>query len=369
MFDPSFSCSRWRIAGALSIALLTACSRSSPPEDAAAERNPPEQPISYIKIQPVGPGPIGLGAAIPGRLAFQPGAMAAVGAPFAGRVVSIEAGPGQAVAAGAPLVVLQSAEAADARTALEQARARLSLAQDQLRRQSDMMERGIGVEVERFAAEVALHEARAEVERARQLAAMAGQGAGERMVLRAPVAGSVLAVRAQAGAVVAPGGEALVEIGDPKRLWIVADVPERELTGLAPGRTAQVSVPSVDATFAAKIESVGHAIDPEQRRMPVYLSFSDKDAGGRLTAGMYAQVRLAGAEAGALSLPASAVLIKNGAQRQVYVMREDGKYEPRPVRTGLSRGGQVEILEGLTAGDKVVVQGALLLDSEARQLL
>lgn len=353
---------------ALAAALLGACSSSEPPA-AAANAGAQSQPQQYIKVEAVGVDGEGLQGTFPGRLAFRPGAMAAVGAPFAGRVLSVEVHPGQAVRAGAPLVVLQSAEAADVRAALEQARARLAVAQDLLRRQEDMMARGIGVEVERYSAEAALREAQAEAARARQAAALAGAGNGDRLVLRAPAAGVVLAIRAQAGAVAAPGGDALVELGDPGRLWIVADVPERELGGLAPGRSAQVRVPGIDAPFAAAIDSIGHAVDTEQRRMPIYLAFQDKAAGAGLTAGMFAQVSLAGRPRGAPTVPSTAVLIKNGSQRQVYLQGEDGNYVARPVRTGIARAGRVEILEGLKEGDKVVVQGALLLDNEAQQLL
>lgn len=352
---------------ALSTALLGACSSSEPPVAAAPAAGAGAQ--DYIKVEAVGADGEGLQGAFPGRLAFRPGAMAAVGAPFAGRVLSIEVHPGQAVRAGAPLVVLQSAEAADARTALEQAGARLAVAQDLLRRQEDMMARGIGIEVECYSAKAALREAQAELARARQAAAMAGPGAGDRLVLRAPAAGVVLAIRAQAGAVVAPGAEALVELGDPAQLWIVADVPERELGGLAPGRTAQVRVPGVDAPLAAVVDSIGHAVDPEQRRMPIYLAFQERTGGKQLTAGMFAQVSLAGGPRGALTVPSAAVLIKNGSQRQVYLQGKDGNYVARPVRTGNARAGRVEILEGLEEGDRVVVQGALLLDNEAQQLL
>lgn len=362
-------------AAALGGALLGGCSSSEPPSSTpaatAGQAQAPEQ--QYIKVEAVSADAEGVAGALPGRLDFRPGALAAVGTPFAGRVLSVEVRPGQSVRAGAPLVVLQSAEAAHARTALTQAQARLAVAQDLLRRQDDMMARGIGVEVERYAANAALNEARAEVTRARQSATMAGQGAGERLVLRAPNAGVVLAIRARAGAVVEPGGEALVDVGDPARLWVVADVPERELRGLAVGRAAQVRVPGIDASFEARIDSIGHALDAEQRRMPIYLSFKERGAGAAsgeaLTAGMFAQVRLQGAGQGALILPATAVLIKNGTERQVYLQGTDGKYVPRPVRTGVSRDGRVEILEGLEEGDKVVVQGALLLDNEARQLL
>ena len=74
------------------------------------------------------------------------------------------------------------------------------------------------------------------------------------------------------------------------------------------------------------------------------------------------------AEAG-ISVPISAVLIKDGKRRVVYVARPDGAFEVREVRVGRSRDGRVTVLQGLTAGEKIVVRGALLLDTQAEQLL
>jgi cobalt-zinc-cadmium efflux system membrane fusion protein len=84
---------------------------------------------------------------------------------------------------------------------------------------------------------------------------------------------------------------------------------------------------------------------------------------------MLAEVRLDGGEESAISLPIEAVLIKNGTDRVVYVRDDAGHFAPRTVRTGVERDGRVAILEGLAAGENVVVRGALLLDDDAEQLL
>ena len=70
-----------------------------------------------------------------------------------------------------------------------------------------------------------------------------------------------------------------------------------------------------------------------------------------------------------ISLPVSAVLIKDGKRRVVYVEKPDGTFEARDVETGRNRDGRVVILKGLTAGERVVVRGALLLDTQAEQML
>ena len=89
----------------------------------------------------------------------------------------------------------------------------------------------------------------------------------------------------------------------------------------------------------------------------------------RSRAGMLAQVNLRVAATEGLSVPAAAVLIKDGKRRVVYVERADGSYEARDVQTGRNRDGRVIILQGLKAGERVVVRGALLLDTQAEQLL
>jgi cobalt-zinc-cadmium efflux system membrane fusion protein len=88
-----------------------------------------------------------------------------------------------------------------------------------------------------------------------------------------------------------------------------------------------------------------------------------------MRAGMLAQVALRVGAKAAISVPVSAVLIKDGKRRVVYVERADGAFESREVQTGQNRNGRVVIVQGLTAGERVVVRGALLLDTQAEQLL
>jgi cobalt-zinc-cadmium efflux system membrane fusion protein len=88
-----------------------------------------------------------------------------------------------------------------------------------------------------------------------------------------------------------------------------------------------------------------------------------------LQAGMLAQVGLRVGNDGDIVLPLSAVLIRDGKRRVVYVEKSDGAFEARDVETGRNRGGQVVILKGLSPGEKVVVRGALLLDTQAELML
>jgi len=177
----------------------------------------------------------------------------------------------------------------------------------------------------------------------------------------------VITIRTAVGASVTPGGEALLELGDPTRLQVVAQVPQGDLRRIAVGQEASVELPALAARVAARVENFNPRVDPESRRGQVYLALTKRIDG--LRAGMLAQVALrVGAKADVL-VPVSAVLIKDGKRRVVYVEREDGTFEAREVQTGRNQDGQVVILQGLTAGERVVVRGALLLDTQAEQLL
>jgi cobalt-zinc-cadmium efflux system membrane fusion protein len=148
---------------------------------------------------------------------------------------------------------------------------------------------------------------------------------------------------------------------------VVAQVPESDLRRIAVGQEATVELPALVTRVAGKVESFSPRVEAESRRAQVYFALAKAPEGMR--AGMLAQVALrVGAESG-IALPVSAILIKDGKRRIVYVERPDGAFEPREVQTGHVRDGQVVILQGLKAGEKVVVRGALLLDTQAEQLL
>ncbi|MFT4052906.1 MAG: efflux RND transporter periplasmic adaptor subunit [Novosphingobium sp.] len=344
-------------------ATLCACSGQSEVEQADPMPGL-EQMIrqGFVKVERVGDGAGGLGLPLPARVAFEAQGMAAIDTPVAARIVSISVHPGVIVKRGDPLVTLVGAEVAGTRSDVTQASARLAAAEDMLRRQNEMLRRGVGTEVERFGAETAAREARAEYARASRASALIGGGDGGTFTLRAPVSGTVLSLKASVGSMADAGGDPIMEIGDPTRLWVVADAAESDLTGVRPGMDAQVTVAGV--TVPGKVDGVGSLIDSDQRRIPIYLRLSGKPAG--MTAGMLAEVRLPGQTA--ITVPTDAVLVKDGGQRVVYVRTAKGA-DPRPVQVGVSRGGRIVISSGLKPGEIIITHGALLLDSSASQQL
>ena len=321
----------------------------------------------FLTIEAVGAAQSGEGLVLPGRVTFRPQAQSAVGATVAGRVVAQLVRAGEVVKAGTPVLIIESVDASAARAAVDVAATRLAAAESVHRRNVEMVEKGVGLESEKHEAEVRLKEARSEHERTRQAVALIGAGQGNRVTVRAPTNGVVMAIRVAVGATVAPGGEPLLELGDPSMLQVVAQVSESDSRRIAIGQEAEVELPALAVKAAARVENLSPRVDPESRRTQAFLSLAKRIDG--LQAGMLAQITVRIGNESEISLPVSAVLIKDGKRRVVYVEKSDGKYEARDVQTGRNRDGRVVILKGVNAGERVVVRGALLLDTQAEQML
>jgi len=297
---------------------------------------------------------------------FRDGAVSRVGAPAGGRVATIVVKTGDRVRAGQPLLTIASPDAASARTALAAARAALRDAQAGLDRQQRMMKEGVGIERERLEAEYHLTAAQAEADRAEATAGLVGDGHGAELVVRSPIAGTVIGLKTSVGAAVEPGGEPLLEVGDPEAVWIVADVTDHELPLVRDGASADVILATSPTPMAASVVAIGSVVDNALRTAPVRLALATPVPG--LRPGTFGRARIKTVAQGA-TLPTEAVLIQGGKDCIVYVEKGDDTFERRSVVVGRPVEGRVQVLSGVAPGDRVVVSGALLLDGSAEQLL
>jgi cobalt-zinc-cadmium efflux system membrane fusion protein len=315
----------------------------------------------------------------PARIAFRDGAVSQVNLPITGRITQIHVKTGDRVKTGDPLVTITSPDAAAARAQLAAATAEHDAAVQEVARQDGMARSGVGVDSERVAAQAKLRQAEAELARAQTTAAMLGGGGGSTVVLRAPIDGTVIARHATVGAVAQPGGDPLIEIGNPSALWVVADVFERELAQVHDGAAVDVELPTRIAPVAGHVVSVGSALTGALRTAPVYIALDPTGPTGptaapgaadpEIRAGMFARAAIKAPAGRSIVLPAEAVLIQDGKTYLVYVKTGDDLFVARKVEVGRSVDGRVEVLNGLAPGEQVVIKGALLLDGAAEQLL
>jgi membrane fusion protein, copper/silver efflux system len=158
-------------------------------------------------------------------------------------------------------------------------------------------------------------------------------------------------------------GDTMYRIADLSRVWILADVFEREARYFKPGQKAKVTLPYQDRTYDATVSEVLPVFDPTTRTLKVRLETDNP--GFTLRPDMFVDVELPVSLPPAISVPADAVL-NSGLKKTVFVDRGNGVFEPRQVETGWRMGERVEIISGIEPGEKIVVSGNFFIDSESR---
>jgi len=178
----------------------------------------------------------------------------------------------------------------------------------------------------------------------------------------APAGGFVLVRDVSPGQRFARGDE-LFRIADLSRVWILADVFENEALYFKPGVEATVRLPYRPKAYRAVTSRALPVFDAGTRTLKVRLETPNPDFA--LRPDMFADVELPLTLDPALTLPTDAV-IRSGRRTTVFVERGEGFFEPRGVETGWRLGGRVEMVSGLSEGEKVALSGVFLLDSESR---
>lgn len=183
--------------------------------------------------------------------------------------------------------------------------------------------------------------------------------------VRAPIDGFVLEKRVVEGQRVM-AGEPLYRLADLALVWVHAEVYEQELPFVRLGQEAVVSLSYLpDRKFRGRVTFVYPTVNPETRTARVRMEFHNP--GYFLKPGMFASVELVSElSKSALLVPDMAVL-RSGERDTVFVSEEGGKFSPREVRLGLrGENDMLQVLGGVEEGERIVVSGQFLLDSESQ---
>lgn len=157
-------------------------------------------------------------------------------------------------------------------------------------------------------------------------------------------------------------GTELYRIADLSKVWILADAHGGDAVW-QPGARAKVYVPELSRAVTATVASNTPLYDDASRGLKVRLIA--ENPGTLLRPDMFVDVEFDAPAPRGLSVPADAV-VDSGVRKVVYVETQDNIFEPRSVEIGQAFAGRVQITSGLKAGDRVVVEGNFLLDSESR---
>lgn len=184
------------------------------------------------------------------------------------------------------------------------------------------------------------------------------------LTLHAPAGGVVLEKRAVQGMRFMPG-EMLYQIADLSTVWVIAEVFEQDLGQVRLGQKADVTFAALPGTVTTgKVTFIYPTLNAQTRTAKVRIEVPNP--AGTLRPALYGAVQLAAPLTGAtvVTVPDSA-LLDSGTRQVVLVELGEGHYEPRPVRIGGRADGFVEVLEGVGAGERVVVKANFLIDAES----
>jgi len=184
-----------------------------------------------------------------------------------------------------------------------------------------------------------------------------------RVTFTSPATGIVLEKKAVEGMRFTPG-MAIYRIADLSKVWVIADVYEKDLARVRVGEAATIGIEAFpDRTFAAKVSYLYPTVNAATRTTPVRLELDNRD--GLLRPGMFAHVEVAAAGSRPrLVVPTSAV-IDTGERQVVLRVVGESKFQPQPVKIGLRGKDAIEILDGLEDGAEVVVAANFLIDAES----
>jgi cobalt-zinc-cadmium efflux system membrane fusion protein len=343
---------------------------ASPSQSSARELHfaPGSPQLSFIKVEAVQALPEPLLEPLSARVAYDENHTVRVSSPIAGRVTRIQVQPGDRVAAGQPLVTLDSPEFAAAAADLAKSGADLQQKQKAYARSGELYQGGVIAHKDFEAAENDLRQAEAENLRARlrlrNLDAGSGGTGSAAYTLRASIAGVVAERNVNPGAEVRPDApNPLFVITDPTHLWVMIDLPERHLGKVHVGQKVTIEVDAYPGgDFWGQVSSIGEVLDPATRRVQVRCVVDNRSR--RLKPEMYARVTPIEDERVKLPRVQNSALITQGLYSFVFVEKEPGLFEKRQVTLGLQGRSESYVRQGLEAGERVVSAGALLLNAD-----
>jgi len=174
--------------------------------------------------------------------------------------------------------------------------------------------------------------------------------------------GVVISMGIREGMYVTPSTE-MYAVADLSTVWVLVDVFEHQYEWFSVGNKAEITVSGIPGKiWKGEVEYIYPELNEKTRTLKVRLKFANKEQ--RLKPNMFADVTIHSAPKKALTIPLEAIIYDEIGARIVKVIGEH-RYQPIPITIGMKSRGQAEVLQGLKVGDKVVVSGQFMLDSES----
>ncbi len=367
------------------IIILAGCQRQTAPALALPKIKVEAGRVTFAAD---GPQPAGLVVAaveahptvtrhVTGRLVWDEEATVRIYSPVAGRVRESLARVGERVAAGAALARLDSPDFGQTQADARKAAADSLLAERLLARAIELSDHGVVARKEVEAAENAVANARSEQQRAAArltlYGAMGSEGVDQLFTLKTPLAGVIVEKNINVGqelrsdlmlanAPLLLGPQFI--ISEPRSPWVLLDVTEMDMAFLKPGLALRLTSRALPGrVFAGRLEVIGNSLEAATRAVKARGSVDNANL--LLKAEMYVDVEIEAeaSDQAAVSVAGKAVFSKDD-HSYVFVEAGPGAYERREVRIGAESGGKILVHSGLREGERVLVEGSLLIEAE-----
>jgi len=375
----------WTAAVCLTAAPACSSKAAAPPDEPAATvtepgvvQLPTDSPmLAHIKRAPVEVADLPTAQVIaPGKIETNPNRVSKVVLPVTGRIVEVFVKVGDRVKKDQPLLTIQSPDGdaaistfLSAEAALAQAQAGLIKAQADDERAKDLFDHNAIARKDVLTADSALAQANASLNQARAAREQAFRRVGvlgltpgefqQLVVLRSPLAGKVLDLSVVQGEFRNDANAALMTIADLSTVWVTSQVPESYIRFVQVGERVTIRLVAYpNETFEGRVSRIADTVDPQTRTVKVQAEMVNPT--GRFRPEMFGSIHHIESTAKVMVVPIAA-LIEGPARTTVFVETAPGRFAQRPIEVGQREGDVIRVTQGLSPGDKVVVDGGMLL--------
>ena len=337
--------------------------------------------LDRIRVAPVAMGRFVLAeVTAPGEVEMNPSHVSRVLMPVTGRIREVRVHLGDSVTEGQPVVAIESPDAAAALAAQTQAQAQIRQAKSallksdrDLARLRELNEHGAvalkevqSAENEAVQGQANLDEAQAGADAAAQRLKTLGLEPGQLasvVFARAPISGKVMEIAVAPGEYRNDTSASLMTIADLRTVWMSALVPETKIRYIEVGEAVYAEFSAYPGeVFRARVMRIADTVDPQTRTIKVDAEIPN--TAGRLRPAMFGQIHHVHDPVPEPAVPVSAV-VQTGGRSVVYVEESPGVFRERTITTGERQDGLVPAMSGLAAGERIVVDGVMLLRTEA----
>jgi cobalt-zinc-cadmium efflux system membrane fusion protein len=318
-----------------------------------------------LSVAAAATAPVNAKLVLPAVVESDPARTATVVPQLSGRVIDLKVRLGDRVAKGEALVVIDSADLAQAYDDYDKAADAFKLTQKNLGRQTEQSKIGVASDRDLDQARSDNAQAEAELVRTRAHLNVLGapadsRGPARQLIVRAPFSGSVTSLSVAQDTMINDPTAPLMTIADLSTVWITALVAEKDIGSVAKDQDAEVNLVAYpERALHGKVLFMSDVVEPDSRRNKIRIAFANRDY--TLKPNMFASVTLVGASQTQVVLPSSSLLMNND-RTSVFVATAPWTFERRSVDPLLEEGPSVAIRSGVQPGEQVVVKGGILLN-------